>query len=255
MKKLPITPWKSSQSEFSRAAHRICSFAFACRLVDILLGAGAAAPHKLECANPLTVLGVQTKVDAAGVTFKPNPAKVAEWTDQIQSYLKLGLLSSGDASKLAGELASRQRSASMPLLCTGRLSFASQHVFKRLGRALLVPIFKQIRSRSAAIKPELQMALTWWLQTLKLGMSEVNLSCQYCRETSICLLNEVRPWGQIQDEPLHLLCDARSVRCVAQDALAPFLQNAGPLHPEWAQCSLTRMAVSLTLITSRASSS
>ena len=56
----------------------------------------------------------------------------------------------------------------------GRLSFASQHVLKRLGRALLVPIFKQIRSKSAVIKPELQKALTWWMQTLSQGMSEAH---------------------------------------------------------------------------------
>ena len=63
-------------------------------------------------------------------------------------------------------------SATHAFQLAGRLSFASQHVFKRLGRALLVPIFKQIRSRSAVIRPELQKALTWWMQTLSLGMSE-----------------------------------------------------------------------------------
>ena len=53
------------------------------RLVDLLLGHGAAAPRKLECANPLAVLGVQTSIDATGVSFRPNPAKVAEWSGQI----------------------------------------------------------------------------------------------------------------------------------------------------------------------------
>ena len=172
-KKLLHIPWKSLPSEFSKAMRPCCSAACADRFVDILLGDGAAAPHKLECANPLTVLGVQTRIDAAGVTFKPNPTKVAEWTEQMQSYLRLGLLSSGEASKLAGELAPLQHCELAARLCAGRLSFASQHVFKRLGRALLVPIFKQIRSRSAEIKEELQMALSWWLETLKLGMSEV----------------------------------------------------------------------------------
>ena len=92
----------------------------------------------------------------------------------------------------------------------GRLSFASQHVFKRLGRALLVPIFKQIRSKSAVIKPELQKALTWWMQTLSLGMSEARCTqaagMSSAAQSQFC---QVRPWEQTQEEPLQLLCDAR----------------------------------------------
>ena len=42
---------------------------------------------------------------------------------------------------------------------SGRLGFASQHVFNRLGRALLVPIFLQIRARNPDIGPALKMVL------------------------------------------------------------------------------------------------
>ena len=135
--------------------------------MDLLLGPGAAAPQKLETGNPLVVLGVQCTVAESGVTFATNPAKAQEWAHQIQAYLEMGMLTAGDASKLAGESKKCQQELARMLPIKGRLGFASQHIFHRLGRALLVPLYKQIRSRSAAIDEELRMALQWWLQTLQ----------------------------------------------------------------------------------------
>ena len=71
-----------------------------CRFVDLVMGKGACAPKKLERGKPLTVLGVQAEV-VAGVVFSPSPAKTKEWVEQIGSYLRLGHLTSGEASKLA----------------------------------------------------------------------------------------------------------------------------------------------------------
>ena len=71
--------------------------------MDLLLGPGAAALQKLETGNPLVVLGVQCTVDERGVTFATNPAKAQEWAHQIQAYLEMGMLTAGEASKLAGE--------------------------------------------------------------------------------------------------------------------------------------------------------
>jgi len=59
------------------------------------------------------------------------------------------------------------------ILVPGRLSFAAQFIFKRLGRALLVPIFKQSKKKSSAMGFELLLALRWWLQTLTSGLCEV----------------------------------------------------------------------------------
>ena len=56
---------------------------------------------------------------------------------------------------------------------SGRLAFAAQFVFKRLGRALLVPIYRHMSSKSSVMSEELKMALKWWLQTLEQGMCEV----------------------------------------------------------------------------------
>ena len=56
---------------------------------------------------------------------------------------------------------------------SGRLGFTSQHVFNRVGRALLVPIFLQIRARNPDIGPALKMVLVWWCTTLLASMCEV----------------------------------------------------------------------------------
>ena len=63
------------------------------RFVDLVMGAGACAPKKLESGNPLVVLGVQAEVNLAGIVFTPSPAKIKEWVAQIKLYLRLGLIS------------------------------------------------------------------------------------------------------------------------------------------------------------------
>ena len=77
---------------------------------------------------------------------------------------------------------------------TGRLSFAAQHIFKRLGRAMLVPFYMHTTRKH--YRPEMDhqliMALSWWLEVLDKG---------------IC---EVRTWKESKQKPVQLLCYARS---------------------------------------------
>ena len=145
------------------------------RLIDCLLGPGAAAPDKLMHSNPLTILGVQVSIDQLGVTSRPDAEKAFKWSCRIQGFLETGVLHSGDASKLAGAL-----------------QWAGQQLFRRLGRAMLRPIFRyalrrvcsacigecvllwprQIKAtRNAIIDDELRMALHWWLAVLQLGLT------------------------------------------------------------------------------------
>ena len=135
------------------------------------------ANRKLETGNPLVILGMRIETNLAGAIFQPAPEKVLEWVALIRYYLELGILGAGEASKLAG-----------------RLGWASQHIFRKLGRALLVPIYAHMRSRSSVIGWELKLALRWRLQTLERGMCEV------------------RVWKEIYSKPLQLLCDARCMR-------------------------------------------
>ena len=88
------------------------------------------------------------------------------WKDDIQRALLSGILPAGEASQMAG-----------------RLSFTSQYVFKRLGRAMLVPIFKQANRPQymhyragmhvKKMDSELRLALAWWLDVLNRGTCKV----------------------------------------------------------------------------------
>ncbi len=70
--------------------------------------------------------------------------------------------------------------------------WASQHTFKRLGRAMLYPIFHQQKGKSSVISPELELALRWWLSALATGFSEC------------------RVWRPVATKTVHMLVDARS---------------------------------------------
>ena len=145
------------------------------RLVRCMLGRDSIAGRKLLHGNPLPILGVAVEINLGGITFIPEPDKLEKWRKQIKAALDCGHLCGGEASRLAG-----------------RLAFSSQKAFRRIGRAMLQPIYKQITRRSSVIDAELKIVLEWWLQILKEG---------------IC---EVRQWGVNKSTPVHLLCDARS---------------------------------------------
>ena len=95
----------------------------------------------------------------------------------MKKAMSSGIMFAGEASRLAG-----------------RLSFASQHVFKRLGRAMLVPLYMHVTRKRYRHKMDgsLIVSLAWWLEVLEKG---------------IC---EVRTWKESNQRPVQLLCDARS---------------------------------------------
>ena len=74
----------------------------------------------------------------------------------------------------------------------GRLSWTSQFAFKRLGRAMLIPLYAQKNTRTGRIQEPLRLALRWW--------------CEVLRE-QVC---QMRPWSIARSETVHMLCDARS---------------------------------------------
>jgi len=155
--------------------HPILSLSRCCRLVKVCLGETAICTKKLACGMPLVVLGVEITLSDQGATFEPSADKVRKWTLRIAKALKNDWLCAGDASKLAGAL-----------------SWASQKIFRMLGRAMLRPIFKQGNSHNGKMNAELKLALRWWLQVLKLGIVEM------------------RSWKENKQMPVHIFCDARS---------------------------------------------
>ena len=134
--------------------HALSCFA---RLARAVLGEDALAHDKLEHGMPLDILGLQFEASANGINVQVNEAKAQKWLRDIEQYLGGHKLSPGQASKLAG-----------------RLSFASQHTFKRLGRAMLRPMFQQAHAPLAGnrIGVELALALRWWKQVLALRLSQ-----------------------------------------------------------------------------------
>ena len=78
------------------------------------------ANHKLVHGVPLGILGLNVSVNIDGFRAAPLADKVVKWSQTISSALTSGKLCPGAARKLVGALA-----------------WASSHMFRRLGRALL----------------------------------------------------------------------------------------------------------------------
>ena len=151
--------------------HAMNSFA---RLVRILLGPDAVAPHKLVCGMPLEILGLGVAIDSSGISYWPSRDKVEKWSTTISSVLAAGRMRQGEASKLAGAL-----------------SWAGQHAFNRLDRAMLVPLFRHKHRRSCKLSTELCLCLQWWLEVLQVE------------------LKQYRPWQIPISSTVHLFADAR----------------------------------------------
>ena len=54
----------------------------------------------------------------------------------------------------------------------GALSWTSQYIFQRLGRAMLRPIFYQQFCRSGRVGTSLEICLRWWLEVLELELCQ-----------------------------------------------------------------------------------
>ena len=107
---------------------RFVRLAFICgRLVDCILGPGACARDRRLSGNPLVVLGVEVTLDHTGAKFMPSRDKLFKWSLQMQQYLESGILHAGPASKLAGGLV-----------------WGGQKMFRKLGRAMIRPIFRHV---------------------------------------------------------------------------------------------------------------
>ena len=145
------------------------------RLVRACLGHSSIAERKLESGNPLVVLGIKISLDTQGATFAPSKDKCQKWIARMRGALAHGRLYHGEASKLAGAL-----------------QWATQRIFRRMGRAVLRSIMAHAHGRSSAITAQLELSLNWWCEVLEKGITEQ------------------REWQRKRLRPVHLFCDARS---------------------------------------------
>ena len=144
------------------------------RLVRVLLGKSAISDKKVGYGRELVVLGVHFKPGHHGFSCRPSGDKVLSWCALLQAALHQNKLTPGLSSKLAG-----------------KLSWGASHLFRRMGRAMLRPIFDQRSRRNGAVDSELRRALEWWQHVLESGVAEH------------------KEWHQRRTPPLHLFCDAR----------------------------------------------
>ena len=92
-------------------------------------GDTAIADRKLEHGS-LLVLGMVVSPKVDGVRFVLGEDKAAKYGAVIREALETGCLSGGASIKLAG-----------------KLMWATQHLFNRVGRAVIKPLFAHKRSR------------------------------------------------------------------------------------------------------------
>ena len=144
------------------------------RLVRLLLGSSAISAKKLAFGVPLVILGLVVIPSPEGILLYPSPDKVAKWSLQISTALAERHLCAGLASKLSGAL-----------------QWATSHMFLRLGRAMLRPLYMQSKAKHSRMSPALHDALVWWQEVLDLGIAHS------------------APWvSGPASTPGHLYCDA-----------------------------------------------
>ena len=125
---------------------------------------------------------LQVQPTETGVRFSLSHQKAEKWLAQIKMAIEQRQLDSGAAQKLSG-----------------RLSWATQSLFYRLGRAMIKPIFAQKTSRTGHVGDRLFAALRWWSCVIENGV---------CEELS---------WDDSQTPLCHMFVDAASnpARCAA----------------------------------------
>ena len=126
-------------------------------VLEAIMGDGAVPAEKCLAANPLVVLGVEVTIEDEKVTCKIPEDKRKVWGAMAAQALDDKHLSAADAAVLAG-----------------RLSFAATKTFRRYGRAMVRPIFRQQYEPlpDGRISNELKEALEWWVEILKNEITE-----------------------------------------------------------------------------------
>ena len=127
------------------------------RIAKAVLGDDAVSSDKCGFGNPLPILGMSVELRDTVIKIWPVPEKVSKWRTQIRRAQSDRRLSAHDASKLGG-----------------RLSFAAQNIFTKLGRAMVRPLFQQQYDAlpGGALRPTLSLALSWWDAVLAGGVGQ-----------------------------------------------------------------------------------
>jgi hypothetical protein len=117
-----------------------------------IMGPTSLSCKKILYGNPLGLLGFQVFAGSGFARFSLVEDKRTKWLALVQGYLAAGTLYQREAAQLAG-----------------RLAFASLFLFRRLGRAMLRPLFRQQHHgpKDGSMNLSLQAALQWWVTALR----------------------------------------------------------------------------------------
>jgi len=162
---IPLLRYVDDMFSLDRPACVAHSLECLARVVRALMGRHSLQPKKMSYGLPLVVLGVEFDIQDEVVKVFPSEDKIAKWSAALLDVDNKQQLFAGEAGKFAG-----------------RLAFASQLTFSRLGRAMLRPFFAQQHAplRKGALGPLLKLAVKWWLTAFKLNMRRE--ICVYDRE-------------------------------------------------------------------------
>jgi hypothetical protein len=130
-------------------------------VITAVLGVGAIAGHKSDLGSEVIVLGITVILSRQAITFRLPQDKKERWLRSIHYALSTARLTTGAAATLGG-----------------RLGFMAQSCFRRIGRAMIRPVYeRQHASRHAcaiAAEGPLETALKWWAETLECDVAETH---------------------------------------------------------------------------------
>ena len=120
-------------------------------MIDTLMGTGTAAPDKLLWGNPLTILGIDVRYHKGCIRACVEEEKAHKWCREISEAVKTKKMSKKEAERNAG-----------------RLAFATQWTFRRMGRAMIRPFYQQAMRPlpGGAASKRLISASRWWIRAL-----------------------------------------------------------------------------------------
>ena len=146
------------------------------RLIRAMFGCSAVADRKVDHGASLVCLGVLISPAEQGFRCELAKAKAEKCVTVISAALQQGILHPGTARKLSGMRMSHFSLATAHGISrAGRLCWAAQFLFRRLGRAMLRPLFTRAHSAECELDDALRTALRWWLMVLRAGTAEVCL--------------------------------------------------------------------------------
>ena len=133
-------------------------------IIDTIMGTGTAAEDKLLWGNPLTILGIDVKYHRGCIRACVEKEKANKWWAELSEAVKTKKMSKREAERSAG-----------------RLAFATQWTFRRMGRAMIRPFYQQAKRPlpGSVASNRLISASKWWMRVLEERITqEVKLWCE-----------------------------------------------------------------------------